>query len=200
MDGLRAEFNTNPPLAGAYTPKRGDLCAAKFVDDQWYRARVEKMGATDVAVLYIDYGNRANVPKSKLGSLPASFTAVSGYAKQYTLALVSLPQDEELAAQSIQVLKDDILDKTVKLNVEYKTGGETFVSLHIGDEDVGKNLLEDGLLLVDKKGGRKLEAITKSYEDAMLRAKKNHLNIWQYGDITQDDTREFGAPAPKPQR
>merc|ERR1712002_684077 len=81
MDGLRAEFNTNPPLAGAYTPKRGDLCAAKFVDDQWYRARVEKMGATDVAVLYIDYGNRANVPKSKLGSLPASFTAVSGYAK-----------------------------------------------------------------------------------------------------------------------
>jgi len=200
MDGLRAEFNTNPPLAGAYTPKRGDLCAAKFVDDQWYRARIEKMGATDVAVLYIDYGNRANVPKSKLGSLPASFTAVSGYAKQYTLALVSLPQDEELAAQSIQVLKDDILDKTVKLNVEYKTGGETFVSLHIGDEDVGKNLLEDGLLLVDKKGGRKLEAITKSYEDAMLRAKKNHLNIWQYGDITQDDTREFGAPAPKPQR
>merc|ERR1719412_2501168 len=30
-------------LAGAYTPKKGDLCAAKFVDDQWYRARIEKM-------------------------------------------------------------------------------------------------------------------------------------------------------------
>jgi len=200
MDNLRSEFATNPPLAGAYTPKKGDICAAKFVDDQWYRAKVEKMGTTDVAVLYIDYGNRASVPKTKLGSLPASFTAAGGYAKLYSLALVSLPQDEELAEQSVQVLKEDILDKTVKINVEYKTGGETFVSVHIGDEDVGKNLLEDGLLLVERKGGRKLEKVVKSYDEAMLRAKKNHLNIWQYGDITQDDSREFGAPAPKPQR
>ena len=47
---------------------------------------------TDVAVLYIDYGNRATVPKTKLGSLPASFTATSGYAKLFNLALVTLPQ------------------------------------------------------------------------------------------------------------
>merc|ERR1712183_483185 len=117
-----------------------------------------------------------------------------GYAKLFSLAIVTLPQDEEMAAQGVQVLKEDILDKTVKLNVEYKTGGESFVSVHIGDEDVGKNLVEDGLLLVDRKGGRKLEALVKSYDDAMNRAKKNHLNIWQYGDITQDDSREFGAP------
>jgi len=200
MDGLRSEFTSNPPLAGAYSPKKGDICAAKFVDDQWYRARVEKMGANDVAVLYIDYGNRASVPKTKLGSLPSSFTATGGYAKLFSLAIVTLPQDEEMAAQGVQVLKEDILDKTVKLNVEYKTGGESFVSVHIGDEDVGKNLVEDGLLLVDRKGGRKLEALVKSYDDAMNRAKKNHLNIWQYGDITQDDSREFGAPPPKPQR
>merc|ERR1712088_668960 len=51
MEGLRTEFATSPPLAGAYTPKKGDLCAAKFVDDQWYRARVEKMSANEVAVL-----------------------------------------------------------------------------------------------------------------------------------------------------
>jgi len=197
MEGLRTEFTTNPPLAGAYTPKKGDICAAKFVDDQWYRARVEKMGATDVAVLYIDYGNRASVPKSKLGSLPAAFTAAGGYAKLFHLALVALPQDEELAAQGVQVLKEDILDKTVKLNVEYKVGSDTFVSVHLGEEDVGKNLLEDGLLLVERQRGRKLEKVVKSYEEAMHRAKKNHLNIWRYGDITQDDSREFGAPAPR---
>ena len=50
MDNLREEFVTNPPLAGAYTPKKNDLCAAKFVDDQWYRAKVEKMGVNDVQV------------------------------------------------------------------------------------------------------------------------------------------------------
>ena len=109
-------------------------------------------------------------------------------------------QDEELAAQGVQVLRDDILDKTVKLNVEYKVGTDSFVSVHIGEEDVGKNLVEDGLLLVERQRGRKLEKLVKGYEEAMGNAKKNHLNIWRYGDITQDDSREFGAPAPKPQR
>jgi len=199
MDNLREEFTTNPPLSGAYQPKKNDLCAAKFVDDQWYRAKVEKIGVSDVQVLYIDYGNRASVPKTKLGSLPATFQTPGGYAKPYSLALTQLPPDEDLTAQAVQGIKEDLLDKTVKLNVEYKTGGEAFVSAHIGDEDIGKGLVEDGLLMVDKKGGRKLAKLVKEYDDAMARAKKNHLNIWQYGDITQDDAREFGAQV-KPAR
>ena len=51
MDSLREEFTTTPPLAGAYQPKRNDICAAKFVDDQWYRAKIEKTGAADAQVL-----------------------------------------------------------------------------------------------------------------------------------------------------
>merc|ERR1712012_356350 len=89
MESLREEFTSNPPLAGAYQPKRNDLCAAKFVDDQWYRARVEKVGTSDAQVLYIDYGNRATVPTTKLGSLPSSFHTPAGYAKLYNLALTS---------------------------------------------------------------------------------------------------------------
>ncbi len=58
-----------------------------------------------------------------------------------------------------------------------RTGGESFVTAHIGDEDIGKGLVDDGLLMVDKKGGRKLAKLVKEYEDAMARAKKNHLNI-----------------------
>merc|ERR1712025_1138074 len=90
MDNLRSEFQASPPLAGAYTAKKNDLCAAKFVDDQWYRAKVEKVGPSEVQVLYIDYGNRASVPKTKLGSLPASFAATPGYARVYSLALTLL--------------------------------------------------------------------------------------------------------------
>jgi len=192
MDNLREEFTTSPPLAGAYNPKKNDLCAAKFVDDQWYRAKIEKIGPAEVQVLYIDYGNRASVPKTKLGSLPATFQTPGGYAKPYSLALCSLATDEDMMAQGIQGLKEDLLDKTVNVNVEYKVGGEAFVTFHVGDEDVGKGLVEDGLLMVDRKGGRKMAGLLKQYEDAMARAKKHHLNIWQYGDITQDDAKEFG--------
>jgi len=195
MDNLRSEFVSSPPLAGAYIPKKNDLCAAKFVDDQWYRAKVEKIGASEAQVLYIDYGNRASVPKTKLGSLPASFTTTPGYAKPYSLALTQLPPDEDLTAQAIQALKEDLLDKAAKINVEYKVGGEAFVTFHLGDEDIGMGLVEDGLLLVERKGGRKMAPVLKKYEEAMNRAKKHHLNIWQYGDITADDAKEFGHKA-----
>ena len=36
MEQLRTEFGTSPPLPGAYTPIKGDLCAAKFADGEWY--------------------------------------------------------------------------------------------------------------------------------------------------------------------
>ena len=49
------------------------------------------------------------------------------------------------------------------------------------------------LFLVDKKGGRKFAKMMKDYDDAMQKAKKHHLNIWRYGDITDDDAKEFGV-------
>merc|ERR1712109_231684 len=129
MDGLRTEFATSPPLAGAYTPKRGDLCAAKFVDDQWYRAKVEKLSGTDVIVLYIDFGNRATIPRTKCGVLPASFSALPVFAKEYALAFMSLPPDEDYAQSGLQALKDDLLDRKVKINVEYKFGTQDYVTV-----------------------------------------------------------------------
>jgi len=51
--------------------------------------------------------------------------------------------------------------------------------------------------LVDKKGGRRLAKLVASYQEAMEKAKKSHLNIWEYGDITQDDAKEFGVGAPR---
>jgi staphylococcal nuclease domain-containing protein 1 len=71
----------------------GEVCAAKFVDDQWYRAKVEKITGTDVQVLYIDYGNRDTVPRTKCGALPGSFTALPAFAKEYALALLAMPPD-----------------------------------------------------------------------------------------------------------
>jgi len=35
MEQLRTDFGHSPPLTGAYAPKKGDLCAAKFSDGEW---------------------------------------------------------------------------------------------------------------------------------------------------------------------
>lgn len=91
-------------------------------------------------------------------------------------------------------MREDLLDRSLNMNVEYRMGGAPFVSFYDpeSNEDVGKNLVLEGLLMVDKKGGRRLAKLVNGYVDAMERAKKQHLNIWEYGDITVDDAKEFG--------
>lgn len=59
MSKLHKEFQDSPPLAGAFTPKRNDLCAAQFSEDnEWYRAKVEKVQGQNATILYVDYGNK----------------------------------------------------------------------------------------------------------------------------------------------
>ncbi|NXS84696.1 SND1 protein, partial [Erpornis zantholeuca] len=58
MENMRAEVGAHPPVEGSYSPRRGDFCIAKFVDGEWYRARVEKVeSGGKVHIFYIDYGN-----------------------------------------------------------------------------------------------------------------------------------------------
>jgi len=198
MNQLREEFSQNPPLAGAYQPRRGDMCAAKFVDNEWYRVKVEKVTGSDATVLYMDYGNKATIPKAKCGSLPASFSSLPAFAKEYALAFMTLAPDEDYAASGIQALKEDLLDRKVKINTEYKNGTLEYVTVfNDSNEDLGKNLVQDGLMMVDKVRGRRLAKVVNSYVEAQESAKKNHLNIWEYGDITGDEAREFGAPPPR---
>lgn len=91
---LRQEIAANPPLGGAYTPKKGDLAIAKFTeDDEWYRVRIEKVVGTNVSVFYIDYGNRETLNVTRVASVPAGFATDKPYATENLLAIVALPKD-----------------------------------------------------------------------------------------------------------
>ena len=106
---------------------------------------------------------------------------------------------EDYAASGLQAIKDDMLYSKVKINVEYKVGSLEYITVvdAANNEDIGKNLVLDGLMMVEKKGGRRLAKVVNSFIEAQETAKKNHLNIWEYGDITADDAREFGVGAPR---
>lgn len=73
-------------------------------------------------------------------------------------------------------------------------GGLDYVTLadKTSKEDVAQNLVKEGLLLVENKKERRLQKLLKDYKSAEEEAKRKHLCIWQYGDITEDDAREFG--------
>ncbi|PIK48262.1 putative nuclease domain-containing protein 1 [Apostichopus japonicus] len=150
MEQLRSELEATPPLPGAFTPRSGDLCAAKFVDDQWYRAKIEKVSADSVTVYYIDYGNREETAAVKLATLPPAFHTLAPQAHHYILACALLPED-----------------------TQEKQG------------DVAAGLIADGLVLAERRRERKLAKLVVDYSKAQEAAKKNDLNIWRYGDITE---------------
>ncbi|XP_017057895.1 staphylococcal nuclease domain-containing protein 1 [Drosophila ficusphila] len=195
MSKLHADFQSNPPIAGSYTPKRGDLVAAQFtLDNQWYRAKVERVQGSNATVLYIDYGNKETLPTSRLAALPSAFSSEKPYATEYALALVALPTDNEDKEEALRAFSEDVLNHKVQLNVELKVhGSPNLATLHdpTTKADFGKQLVAEGLVLAEKRRERKLKDLVDQYKAAQETARAAHLAIWKYGDITQDDAPEF---------
>ncbi|XP_064490231.1 staphylococcal nuclease domain-containing protein 1-like [Ornithodoros turicata] len=197
MQQLRQELSSNPPVVGAYTPKRGDICAAKFSeDDLWYRAKVERVVSNQrVDILFIDYGNRETTDSSRLTALPvSSFRDMKPCAEEYSLACVTLPKDPEQAADARHAFMTEVQNETLQLNVEFRVGNQSFVTLVTkGTEtDVAKKLLEEGYLLVESRREPRLQDLVKEYREAQESAKRQRRNLWCYGDVTEDDSKEFG--------
>lgn len=91
------------------------------------------------------------------------------------------------------------MGRKVKINTEFKAASLEFVTVvdAANNDDLGKNLIIDGFFMVEKKGGRRVAKLVNSYIEAQDSAKKNHLGMWEYGDITADDAREFGVGQPR---
>nr|CAG4646827.1 EOG090X01F7 [Megafenestra aurita] len=198
MNQLRQELNTNAPLAGAYVPKKGDMCAAKFSDGEWYRAKVEKVAGAQVHLLYADYGNREVSTAVKCVAIPAIFAGPAPFAYEYSLACVALPKDPEDIQEAITAFSEDTNDRQLLLNVEYKGLNGDCVTLSTNEsdptqrKDIAKELISDGLLCVEPRREKRLAKLVSDYISSQDAAKKRHLNIWRYGDITEDDANEFG--------
>lgn len=191
---LSQEMGANPPLAGSYQPKRGDTCAAKYpVDDMWYRAKVEKVSGGKVTVLYIDYGNRAEISSVQCASLPPSF-GEKPFANQYSLAFVGLPPDPEDQKTAAQHFQEEVQDKVLLLNYEYTDKGINHVTLYDSTtkDDIGKWLVGEGLVLVQPRREKRMEDVVKAYQEAENSAKSKRQGMWLYGDIREDDDKEFG--------
>ncbi|KAF2350110.1 Staphylococcal nuclease (SNase-like) OB-fold [Trinorchestia longiramus] len=191
-EALQQAFVTNPPVTGAYNPKRGDLCAAKFIDNMWYRAKVEKVGSGKVHVLYVDYGNRQIITSTRCTQLPHGLEKQPYYAKEMQLALIKFHNEDEYIQDALDLLRSETEDE-VMVNTEYRSSGTEFVTMqNKGESDIAKKLLSAGVVLLEKRKDKKLKKLMGEYAEAQEDAKKKHLCIWQYGDITEDDAHEFG--------
>lgn len=126
--------------------------------------------------------------------MPAGFSSEKPFATEYALALVKLPLDNEDKEEALRAFAEDVLSRKVQINIELKSStGPPLATIHDPSTniDIGKQLVTDGLVLVEKRGELKLKELIDQYNAAQLAALNAHLAIWKYGDITQDDAPEF---------
>ncbi|XP_046390934.1 staphylococcal nuclease domain-containing protein 1 [Ischnura elegans] len=192
---MRAEIDANPPLPGSYTPKKGEWCAAKFVDDQWYRAKVEKISGKEATVMYIDYGNRSIIPVANTAPLPSCFASEKPFAQEYVLAFVRLSNDEDYKNEAIAELRflTGNGEVNVRLNEEFRVGGLPYAMLrNVDGEDIGRTMVAEGRVFASHRREVRFKELMEDYMAAEHEARRDHKNMWQYGDATEDDAKEFG--------
>ncbi|CAM9650495.1 unnamed protein product [Chrysoparadoxa australica] len=191
--------------------KRGTLLAALYDDGTgpaWFRAKVEGTASSGglVTVRYIDHGNVAQVPMSKLHALDRShFTATPALAKECTLAFVKAPRlDEEWGNEAATVLQDvwgkDILMQTLGHGEDGCPAVALYAcELHITSHhclglSLNENLVAEGVARVASRSrpatpeGKKLVEKLKETQQAAL---KRRVAMWRYGDCGSDDEDGF---------
>ncbi|XP_025905569.1 staphylococcal nuclease domain-containing protein 1-like, partial [Nothoprocta perdicaria] len=176
MENMRGELAGHPPVEGSYVPRRGDYCIAKFVDGEWYRARVEKVeSAAKVHIFYIDYGNKETLPSSRLAALPPAFSTrvLPAQATEYKFAFIQVPQDDEARADAVDSVVRDIQNTQCLLNVEHGGPGCPHVTLQFADSksDVGLGLVKEGLVMVEVRKEKQFQKVITEYLNAQETAK-----------------------------
>jgi len=189
MEQLQRVEKKQPP---GYSPKTGDYSLAKFAEDnQYYRAVIR--GFTEkreYRVFYIDYGNTEVVPLSYLAPIDEAFLQLPHQAKECALACIRVPKtNEEFGREAALFFKDHVWGKSLWANVEYREQDRSYVSL--GDPSshvlVNASLVRSGLARVEKRVHQSLIPMANKLREEEELAKRSHLNIWQYGDISDDE-------------
>jgi staphylococcal nuclease domain-containing protein 1 len=201
-------------VTSPFSATQGSYCSAQFSQDkQWYRARVEKVvGVNNYQVLYIDYGNYENVPGSRLRPLTPQFSVAKLPAQALELGLhhVEFPSDDsEFAEDCFSELSSQLKNAKLAANIVGKKDNIQTAIIYAQTNDktsrissVNEKLIREGLAIVPSRMVKKFyeekRRMMKSghgvkvgeldhFIDAMEQAKKQRLNLWQYGDFTQDD-------------
>jgi len=209
LDDLMNQIQeSNPATFAPYAfQKAGDLCLSKFAaDGKWYRASVvERPKGNQVTVLYVDYGNTETVTLGSLKTIDKRFSALPYQAKDCYLAYIKVPdvETDDFGREAAEYLRELVWDKSMYGHVEYTEGNKYYLS--IGELSTGvlvnAAVVKAGFAQVDKQkpratgpasasgqvDGARLWSVLREEEE---QARKAHRNIWQYGDIDEDDEDE----------
>nr|XP_020443825.1 tudor domain-containing protein 6-like isoform X2 [Monopterus albus] len=136
------DSRSTPKTSGFKDVHPGDVVQAEFEDDSsWYRAVVREIHTSTMALVeFVDFGNTAMMPISKIWSLPKSLLQLPVYSMHCMLSsAAALAKEEVLDPEVVSTFKEDIGgngEKVLKCTFVRKSGSVWEVSLEDGDVHV----------------------------------------------------------------
>lgn len=150
-------------------------------------------------MFYVDFGNRESVAVSSLRSLDAlpslQLSAVPPVATAVELAGVKVPPlDDEFGVEAAQLLSEMTIGLKLQCRVVMreqtadKKGERVLVSLAAAEgPSVAAALCEAGVARTVRPRSRAIGLVVDALLPFQQQARKDRLNLWQYGDVDSDD-------------
>lgn len=173
-------------------PRKGEIILGQHAADHlWYRARVEGRDGNKVSVLYIDYGTKETLPLERMRRCPAVLGAAAIPPQAIPCVLSGLLPPPDMDYEAADTLANITLDVTLHCLIEGLDSEKrrrcvlTPVEAHAEKRpSINEQMLAMGLALFDRKTNCKFATRFAAEEQV---ARKQHLNVWRYGDIGEDD-------------
>ncbi len=86
---------------------------------------------------------------------------------------------EEAKTEAIDAMYNDMLNKQLLLNIEFKTGNVEYVTLSLPDsnDDIIQALIQDGFILAEQRKEKRLVKLVSAYRSAQEKAKASRVCI-----------------------
>lgn len=193
-------FAADTPVAEeGWWPEKGWTYAAKFSDGAWYRVRCDGFSPDNgVKVYYKDYGNFDICDLKDILPLAEEVAELPGLAKACVLAGVQGPtRASEYHKISADKLNEYAFGQDLLAKVELVDRGSKMHLTLIEDDaleeeqvSINCRMVREGWCRVEEKPDRQLFKLCERLKSEEEGAKKNHLNIWEYGDVSDDEGEE----------
>ena len=196
---------------GPCDPKVGNAVAALFDDGtgkRWYRASVLERKASHAKVLFVDYGNVANVPIAthlRPLDIQLRLDRIPAVAKEACLALTKTRGlDDEDGIDAARMLQKFAWGRELKAVIYCKDEGKLVVSLKdiTNSSTLNEDMIMEGLARVSKPDeiialkakmidSTSFEELASDLKAAESSARRSHRGMWRYGDVGDDDPDDF---------
>ncbi|KAJ1636533.1 hypothetical protein T492DRAFT_901675 [Pavlovales sp. CCMP2436] len=181
-------------VAPTLTLKTGNACAARFSGDgSFYRAKVTAvLPGGQVELLFVDYGNSQTCALSECRPLDPSIslTATPPLALLCKLAYLVAPSvDDDAGRECAQALSELVLGRPVRARVERRAGHELAVTLLLGAPEGASGSGSSAPAEGDGPAAAKPSPLAGSLNAELVQL---GMGMWCFGDIEEDDCKEFG--------